>query len=325
LGGNRVIPTPDDRLRLLALGAELDHNVSSLIGIVTPRAYARWVVEQREGRKAGHVGRPRVARNVKALVRRLARENAGWGYRRIVGELWKLRLRVGRTSIRRILKEAGLTPSPHRRSRAEETVWRKFIRLHLNTLVACDFFTKSVVTPVGMRLAFVLTFIHVGTRKVFLSPSTYHPDENWVRQQARNVMMWLDEEHLKARFILHDRDSKFSTAFDRLFRDAGTQVLHTPRFAPDANAFVEAWIGSFKRECLNHFMCFGLGHLDHIDQEYARFFNYHRPHQGLGNWTIPMARAGPFESDLSVTGHDLHRIRCHRMLGGLLRHYYRAA
>src|ERR1043166_724585 len=204
LGGNRVVPTPDDRLRLLALGAELDHNVSSIIGIVTPRTYARWVVEQREGRKVGRVGRPKVARDLKALVRRLARENSGWGYRRIAGELRKLRLRLGRTSIRRILREAGLTPSPHRRSRAEETVWRKFIRLHVNTLVACDFFTKSVVTPVGTRLAFVLAFIHVGTRKVFLSPSTYHPDETGIGQQARNVMMWLDDQNLQARFILHD-------------------------------------------------------------------------------------------------------------------------
>jgi putative transposase len=137
--------------------------------------------------------------------------------------------------------------------------------------------------------------------------------------------MWLDDQKLQARYILHDRDSKFSAAFDQLFRDAGVQVVHTPRLAPDANAFVEAWIGSFKRECLNHFMCFGLGHLDHISQEYASFFNAYRPHQGLGNWTIPIARAGPVESDLSVMANDLHRIRCQRILGGLLRHYYRAA
>lgn len=122
------------------------------------------------GRKPKPVGRPKIARNLCELVKRLAKENAGWGYRRIIGELRKLRLRIGRSSVRRILKEAGKTPSPYRRGRAEEMVWRKFIRLHMNTLVACDFFTKSVITPLGVQLAYCLVFIHVGTRKVFLSP-----------------------------------------------------------------------------------------------------------------------------------------------------------
>ena len=185
LGGNRVIPSPDDRARLLALGAELNHNVSDLIGIVTPQTYSRWVIEQREGRQPRRGGRPRIARNVRALIRRLARENAGWGYRRIIGELRKLRLRVGRSTVCRILKDAGLTPSPTRRGWAGETTWRKFLRLHLNTLVACDFFTKAVVTPLGIRLAHCLVFIHLGTRKVFLSPATYNPHGPWVEQQAR--------------------------------------------------------------------------------------------------------------------------------------------
>ena len=107
LGGNRVIPNPDDRARLLALGAELNHNLGDLIGIVTPQTYSRWVIEQREGRKPRRVGRPRIVRNVRALIKRLAKENAGWGYRRIIGELRKLRLRVSRSSVRLILKDAG--------------------------------------------------------------------------------------------------------------------------------------------------------------------------------------------------------------------------
>lgn len=156
LGGNRVIPSPDDRARLLALGAELNHNVANVIGIVTPQTYSRWVVEQSEGRKAGRVGRPKLARNVRALVTRLAKENVGWGYRRIVGELRKLRIRVSRSSVRSILKEQGLTPSPTRRGRAGETTWRKFLRLHMNTLVACDFFNKAVITPLGVKLAYAI-------------------------------------------------------------------------------------------------------------------------------------------------------------------------
>jgi putative transposase len=251
LGGNRVIPSPDERLRLLAIGAELKHSVADLIGIVTPQTYSRWVFEQREGRKPKPIGRPKIARNLCKLVKRLARENAGWGYRRILGERRKLRLRVGRSSVRRILKEAGLTPSPHRRGKADETVWRKFIRLHVNTLVACDFFTKSVVTPLGTKLAFCLAFIHVGTRKVFVSPSTYEPHEQWVRQQGRNLLMWLDEHKLSATHLVHDRDTKFSLAFQRQMFDAGIRRVRTPLLAPDANAFAESWIGSLKRECLN--------------------------------------------------------------------------
>jgi len=106
-----------------------------------------------------------------------------------------------RSSVRRILKDEGLTPSPTRRGRAEETVWRKFIRLHLGTLMACDFFTKNVITPLGVRVAYCLAFIHVGTRKVFLSPPTYHPHEQWVQQQGRNAMMWMEEQQLEARFL----------------------------------------------------------------------------------------------------------------------------
>jgi putative transposase len=147
LGGNRVVPRPDDRTRLLTIGREFNHDVADVIGIVTPRTYARWVRDQRHGRNVKPVGQPKVSRNVRETVVRLAHENASWGFRRIVGELHKLRLHVGRSSVRRILTDEGLSPSPTRRSRAEDTVWRKFIEIHMNTLVACEFFSKKIVTP----------------------------------------------------------------------------------------------------------------------------------------------------------------------------------
>jgi len=293
LGGNRVVPSPEDRAALLAIGLELDHRVSDIVGIVAPRTYSRWVFEQREGRRPKPAGRPKVVQPVRDIIVRLAKENAGWGYRRIVGELRKLRLRLGRSSVRNILKQEGLTPSPRRRGRAEETTWRKFIRLHMNTLVACDFFTKSVITPLGAHLAWYMAFIHVGTRKVFLSPPTYHPDEQWVQQQGRNLLMWLDDNKLEARFIIHDRDKKFSFAWQRMLFRAGVRRVRTPLLAPDANAFVESWIGSLKRECLNHFLCFSLGHLDHVAQEYVRFYNAHRPHSAVGNRTLDEPATGP--------------------------------
>ena len=289
--GNRVVPSHDERARLLAIGRELSHDITGIIGIVTPRTYFRWVRQSRQGRSPKPVGRPKVRRDIRAIALRLARANAGWGYRRIVGELRKLRLRIGRSSVQRILKEEGLVPSPHRRGRAEDTAWRKFIRLHMNTLVASDFFTKQILTPFGKRTAFCLAFIHLGTRKVFVSPMTLHPHDQWVQQQARNMMMWLDSEQLEARFLIHDRDTKFSSAFRSLLANSDIQSIRTPRLAPDANAFAESWIGTLKRECLDHFLCFGRRHLDHIVAEYVRFYNRHRPHQSLDNRTLPAATA----------------------------------
>jgi len=325
LNGNRVIPRPEDRARLLAIGRELDHDVADIVGIVTPKTYSRWVMEQRERRKPKRVGRPRIIRNMREIVIRLAKDNNGWGYRRIVGELRKLRLQLGRSTVRRILKDEGLTPSPTRRGRAGETKWKNFIRLHMNTLVACDFFTKSVITPMGARTAYCLAFIHAGTRRVLLSPATYHPDNRWVQKQARNALIWLDEEKLEACFLIHDRDSKYSSWFRDVFKHADIRCLRTPPLAPDANAFSEAWIGALKRECLNHFLCFSLGHLDHIGGAYVRYFNEHRPHQGLDNQTIPAAANGPHSQPLLQEVPSPQSIRCQRFLGGLLRHYYRAA
>ena len=138
--------------------------------------------------------------------------------------------------------------------------------------------------------------------------------------------MWLDDHQIEARFLLRDRDTKFSAAFDQLFKNAGIRRLRTPLLAPDANAFAEAWIGAVKRECLNHFLCFSLGHLDHISQHYARYHNVHRPHQGLGNLTVVQAATGPPEVGALARALPLDEpVRCQRFLGGLLRHYYRAA
>jgi putative transposase len=110
-----------------------------------------------------------------------------------------------------------------------------------------------------------------------------------------------------------------------VFANAGARRVRTPLLAPDANAFIESYIGTLKRECLNHFLCFSLGHLDHILREYVQFYNAHRPHQGLGNRTLPEAATGPPEELTTDPAPQLGRVRCQRFLGGLLRHYYHAA
>jgi putative transposase len=301
---------------------------SDVLRIVTPQTYRRWERERERGRDVKSVGRPRLSTSVRELVRRMTRENLGWGYRRIRGELQKLYIPIGRSSVRRILREEGVFPPGRTRTRLHiETPWREFIRVHMDTLVTCDFFTKDIITPLGRKLAFDLFFMHLETRRVFLCPVTYHPDERWMVQQARNVQMWLDEQGIEARFLLRDRDAKFAHAFDQLFRDAGAKMVKTPVQGPDANAFAESWVGSPKRECLNHFLCFSLRHLDRIARTYVQFYNACRPHQGLGLRT-PASRAAagvPVPPRPPNPMIDAGGVRCQRYLGGLLRHYYRAA
>lgn len=322
LPGNRVILDPDERRRLMTLCADLEHDVKHSLEIVTVKTYRRWVREERSGRKPGRVGRPRLTKSLRELIVRLARENTNWGVRRIIGELKKLAVKTSRSSVRRVLVDENILPDPDRRApKGVMTPWRKFIKIHMNVMVACDFFCKTVWTPLGKRTAYVLSFIHLGSRKVYVSPSTYHPTEKWVRQQARNVSMWAEDEGIDIRFLIRDHDTKFTESFDEHFRRKDGGPVLTPIAAPIANCFAESWIGHLKAECLKHLFCFSLRQLDHICHTYAEYHNEYRPHQGLGN--RPPAESGPpTPSDTGVNQQEI----CRRTwLGGMLSHYYRQA
>ncbi len=195
LGGNRVILASEDRAALLKAGEQMDHAVHDVLGIVAVKTYKQWVRDQKAGKQARKVGRRAMAESLRETILRLARENVGWGLRRIIGELRKLTIRIGRTTVRRVLVEEGVLPDPSRRApRGVLTPWRTFVAAHVNTMVACDFFCKKVLTPLGAKLAFVLAFIHLGSRKVFVSPATLNPTGPWMQQQSRNVQMWADEQ-----------------------------------------------------------------------------------------------------------------------------------
>jgi len=322
LPGNRVVLSPTERQRLLKIGVEVDHEVHHTIRIVTFKTYRRWLRELRRGRRPGRAGRPRLTKSLRDLIVRLAKENAGWGVRRIVGEMKKLAVKVSRSSIRRVLVDEKILPDPDRRApRGVLTPWRKFIAIHMNVIVACDFFCKTVWTPLGRKTAYVLMLIHLGSRKVFLSPATYNPDDDWMCQQARNARMWAEDEGVDVRFLIHDRDTKFSAAFDRHFKRSDGGAVRTPFMTPIANCFAESWISGCKREVLNQFFCFSLRQLDYIVQSYAVYFNQYRPHQGLGN-VPPDTRGAP--PPPKVTG-EPGPITRHTWLGGLLSHYTREA
>jgi len=322
LPGNRVILDPVERRRLMKVGAEVNHAIEDTLGIVSIKTYRRWQREERAGREPGKVGRPRLRESIRALILRLARENLGWGVRRILGELKKLAVKTSRSTVRRVLVDEKILPDPERHApKGVQTPWRKFIAIHMNVMVACDFFCKTIWTPLGRKTAYVLAFIHLGSRKVFLSPSTCNPTGVWMQQQARNASMWAEDEGIDVRFLIHDRDTKFTEAFDEHFRrDDGGPVL-TPYGAPIANCFCESWIGSLKRECLNLLFCFSLRQLDHIVQTYALYHNEFRPHQGLGNRPLGVQEEPPVDSEELGP----HGVACRQWLGGLLKHYERRA
>lgn len=322
LPGNRVIPSPVERRQLMKIGAQVDHAVEHTLGIVGIKTYCRWLREEHGGRQPGKVGRPRMTKSLRELILRMARENVGWGVRRIVGELKKLALKTSRSSVRRVLEQERILPDPDRHApKGVLTPWRKFIAIHMNVMVACDFFCKTIWTPLGRKTAYVLVFIHLGSRKVFMSASTPNPTGEWMQQQARNASMWAEDEGVDIRFLIHDRDTKFTDAFDEYFRRDDGGTVRTPYQAPVANCFAESWIGSLKRKCLNHFFCFAFRQLDHVVQTYAQYHNEFRPHQGLGNRT-PGTREGP---SLLTTEIEPRSIRCQHWLGGLLKHYYHHA
>jgi transposase InsO family protein len=300
------------RLHTLARATRQPWHASCLL--VSPATILRWhreLVHRKwtfRGRRP--VGRPPLGAELQALILRLARENPRWGYKRIQGELAKLGHRVGRSTIRDVLKRAGLPPAPARSRRGIS--WRTFCRHYRQQVLACDFFTIETAL---LRTIFVLFFIEVQTRRVHLAGCTAHPTGAWVAQQARNLAWQVQEGTVPATILLHDRDSRFTAAFDRVFTCEGLTVVRTPPRCPWANGYAERWVGSARRECLDHLLILGERHLLQVLTTYTNFYNQRRPHQGLGQ-RCPV----PLPSGLG-TG----PVRCRDVLGGILHDYHREA
>ncbi|MEI8195775.1 MAG: integrase core domain-containing protein [Phycisphaerae bacterium] len=308
---------------MLQAGKELDHHVHDVIGLVNVKTYQRWLREEKAGKEPGRVGRPKMSQELRDLIIRLAKDNVGWGVRKVLGELRKLKFEISRSTIRRVLVDEEILPDPNRHApKGVVTPWRTFIAGHVETMVATDFFCKNIWTPFGKKAAYVLAFIHLGSRRVFVSPATFCPTGEWMQQQSRNVRMWAEEQGIDIRFLIHDHDTKFTEAFDEAFQREDGGVVKTPIMAPIANCFIECWIGSLKRECLNLFYCFGLDQLDKIANAYVSYHNTVRPHQGLGNVPIPdRGQKAPAPQDIEPVG----QVGCQEWLGGILKHYYRKA
>jgi putative transposase len=266
----------------------------------------RWTYPHRRGR-------PSVAAELRALVLRLARENPTWGYRRVHGELCRLGYndRIGASTVWTILRRAGVAPAPKRSA----LTWRQFLRAQATGVLAVDFFT---VDTVFLQRLYVLFAMEIATRRVHVLGVTPHPVGAWVAQQARNLVMEIGEDITGLRFLVRDRDTKFTAAFDAVFAAEGIEVLRTPVRAPQANAYAERWVGTVRREVLDRMLIFGCRQLRSVLAEYVDHYNVHRPHRALGQ-APPL---GPGESAVVVpAGSVVRRDR----LGGLIHEYAQVA
>jgi putative transposase len=277
---------------------------------VTPQTLLRWhreLTRRRWTQSNQPSGRPSVERRVRELVLRLTRENPRWGYPRIASELLKLGVRVSPSTVRRLLLSAGLKPAPRRTGPS----WREFLRQQAASTLACDFFSVETLT---LRRYYVLFFIELGSRRVHLAGCTTNPTDGWVTQQARNLGFAGVLE--RTRFLIHDRDSKFSAAFDEVFRSEAIRVIRTPTRAPQANAYAERFIRTVRPECLAWLLIVGRRHLEHVLHTYLTHYNGERPHRALA--LLPPEAISRRDPPATAT------IERHDLLGGLI-HQYRTA
>ncbi len=260
----------------------------------------------------GKTGRPATKRDLKKLVLQMAK-TPGWGYTRILGELRKLGIMsVSRTTVRSILKEHGIEPAPDR----VEPVWDRFLKRHASTLWSCDFFTKKAITPTGLKQYTTLVFMHIESRRVIVTKSTRHPTNDWMCRVAESFPMMVNQLGLQPPTILvRDNDVLYSREFNETLMREGVKPYPLPIKAPLMNAHIERWIKSLKAECLDHFIPVGGKHLDYLISEYVEHYHHERPHQGIGN--KPIMPTAPLL--------DEGEIHCDTRLGGLPRHYHRAA
>ena len=305
---------PADRMLLAAISRALPRSAWRSL-LPSPETLLRWHRELVPRKWAAYRRRPRRQRAVAKtemhdLILKLAEENPSWGYRRIQGELRKLGYRCSHQTVRRVLRRHGLPPAPRRSQRT----WREFVRQHADQILACDFFA---VDTAWLTRLYVFFFIEVSSRRVHLAGCTYSPTGEWVAQQARNLAWKLQEGKISTRFLLRDRDSKFSVAFDEVFKSEGVEVIRLPYRRPVANAYSERWVRTARRECLNHLLIFGRQHLEKVMVEFIHHYNHARPHQGIEQ-RCPCEAANLIPLP---TGPIERRDR----LGGMLHEYSRAA
>jgi len=258
------------------------------------------------------LGRPRVTEEIEQLVIRMAEENATWGYRRIQGALTNLGHRIDKITVRNILRRHHLEPAPQRRKAGMS--WSQFLTMHWEVLAATDFFTVEVATWHGLVTYYVLVVMELATRRVHVAGITPHPTAAFMQQCARQLTDPFEGFLLGKRYLLHDRDTKFTPAFDGLLKTSGVEPIRLPPQSPTLNAHCERFVRSIKEEVLDRMIFLGEDSLRYAMHHYLTHYHQERNHQGLDNQLI---------APEPVVGGQIGEVRRRERLGGLLSYYYR--
>ncbi|MEU6156193.1 integrase core domain-containing protein [Actinosynnema sp. NPDC047251] len=258
-------------------------------------------------------GRPPVDNTIVALIERMTRENTGWGYRRIQGELLKLGHRVADSTVRRVLERLRIPPAPRRDT---DTSWRRFLHAQAASMLACDFF--HVDCAATLKRVDVFFVMEVATRYIrILGTTTTNPDGAWTTQQARNLLMDLGDRADDLRFLIRDRAGQFTASFDAVFSGAGIQVVKIPPRGPRANAHAERFVGTVRCEATDRLPILNEHHLRTVLQRYTNHYNHRRPHQAR--------QLAPPRPDPPIAEPGCTSIRRRPVLGGLINEYEHAA
>jgi putative transposase len=317
---DRISLTQREKNRLVRFAKNLGSALNELATIVHPGTIRRWIREAAAKKSARQKkgGRPRTAEQIEKIILKLAKDN-GWGYCRILGELRKLGIQsITRNTVKAILKRNGYETGPNR----GPGTWDEFLKRHAKTMWQCDFFSKKVVSKTGLRDIFVLVFLNVKTRQVYITPSTYKPDQAWMIEQAEAFIKHTQDQKLPCKIVMHDNDGKYSKPFLEVFKKAKINPHRTAFRSPNTVAFVERFVQTIQQECLDHFVVFGHEHMDVLCSEFRDHYHLERPHQGLENELIqkPSTRKRK-KTEPNVDTIRLSDIRCDERLGGLLKSY----
>src|SRR3989454_318442 len=319
-GGRRLRLTDTERRRLAALAHPLGRKrLKEVATLATPDTLLRWyqrlIAQKFDGSKQRRpLGRPRVAEEIELLVVRMAEENPTWGYRRIQGALANLGHPIDKLTVRNILCRHHLEPAPQRHQAGMS--WTQFIKLHWEVLAATDFFTVEVATWHGLVTYYVLVVMELSTRRVEIAGITPHPTAAYMQQCARQLTEHFDGFLLAKRYLIHDRDSKFTDAFDAMLKDSGVEPVVLPPHSPNLNAHCERFVRSIKEEALGRMIVIGEASLRYAIRSYLSHYHAERNHQGLDNQLI---------TPEPEVGRASGPVKRRKRLGGMLSYYYREA
>jgi transposase InsO family protein len=318
-GKKRLLLTDDHRRLLAVKGKSLGRkSLMELTTIVTPDTILRWhrtLIAQKwdysDRRKS--IGRPRIRQVIVDFILRFATENPSWGYDRIQGALANVGYHISDTTVGNVLKQHGIEPAPDRK---RQTTWKTFIKSHWDVLAAIDFTTVEVWTKGGLVTYYLLFIMEVATRRVHFAGCTPNPDGLWMKQIARNLTDPFDGFINGIRYLLMDRDAKFSEAFREVLKNAEVESVRLPPRSPNLTPHIERFMRSIKEECLLKVIFFGESSLRRAVTTYVDHFHAERNHQGRDNRILVPG---------NEVGRDAGTVKRRERLGGILNYYYREA